>query len=245
MSVEAALDRGVAEPRSRSLAWRAVGTIVSPRAVYADVAARPRVLGALLLIMVLTAAPGFVFMSTDLGKDALLDQQARVMESFGAELTDEMYAQLESRLEYAPYFALAGQITLPLLAAVAAGLIMAVFTALMGGDATFKQVYAIVVHSGFVIALAGVFSLPLNFARGSLTAVATLSVFAPFLDDSSFPARLLGLIDLFYVWWVVNLAIGIGVLFKRRTGPIATSFLLLYAVIALVVAGVMAAFSRA
>ena len=33
------------------------------------------------------------------------------------------------------------------------------------------------------------------------------------------------LIDLLFIWWFVELAIGIGVLYKRRTGPIITAFL--------------------
>ena len=49
-------------------------------------------------------------------------------------------------------------------------------------------------------------------------------------------ANLLGTIDIFIVWSVVVLAIGLGVLYKRRTQPIAISLLSVYAVIALVIA---------
>jgi hypothetical protein len=58
----------------------------------------------------------------------------------------------------------------------------------------------------------------------------------PTLPEDSFATVFLGLIDLFLVWWVFSLAIGIGVLYKKKTGPIATSFLLIYGVIALVIA---------
>ena len=58
-------------------------------------------------------------------------------------------------------------------------------------------------------------------------------------------ARFLGAIDLFLLWWVVNLAIGLGVLYKRRTGPIATGMLITFVAIALVVAAVRAALSGA
>jgi hypothetical protein len=37
---------------------------------------------------------------------------------------------------------------------------------------------------------------------------------------------------------MVSLAIGLGVLYKRRTAPIATSFLLVYGAIALTIAAV-------
>jgi hypothetical protein len=43
-------------------------------------------------------------------------------------------------------------------------------------------------------------------------------------------------IDMFLLWWMVVLAIGLGVLYKRRTGPIATTFIGLYAIIAVLIA---------
>jgi hypothetical protein len=58
-------------------------------------------------------------------------------------------------------------------------------------------------------------------------------------------ARFLGSIDLIWIWWFVSLAIGLGVLFRKRTGPIAITMLGLYAAIALVIAGVQSALSGA
>jgi len=105
----------------------------------------------------------------------------------------------------------------------------------MGGNATFKHVFAVVAHSSVVIAIQQVFSMPLSYARGEF-AGANLGIFAPMLEETSFPAKFLGSIDLFFIWWMVSLAIGIGVLYKRRTGGIAFSLLGLYVAIALVVA---------
>ena len=58
-------------------------------------------------------------------------------------------------------------------------------------------------------------------------------------------ARLLGSIDLIYVWWMVSLAIGLGVLYRRRTGPIATTLLILYASIGAIIAAIKTATSGA
>jgi hypothetical protein len=56
------------------------------------------------------------------------------------------------------------------------------------------------------------------------------------LPENSFVGRLLGMIDIFLIWYIVVLAIGLGVLYRRRTQPIAISLLAVYAVIAIVVA---------
>jgi len=55
--------------------------------------------------------------------------------------------------------------------------------------------------------------------------------------------RLLGMVDLFQIWWLVTLSIGLGVLYKRKTGPIATSLLGIYFVIVLAIAAVRSALS--
>jgi len=229
-----------------SLPARLLGIIFSPRAAYADVVARPRVLGALGVVILLSSAAVYFFMSTEVGKEAGVDMQVRQMESFGRTLTDAQYQRMEQMSAYAPYFAAGTQIvTLPLIALVIAGIAFAVFNAVMGGDATFKQTYAVVVHSGVVIAVQQLFTLPLDYVRETLSSPTNLAVFLPFLDENTFVARALGSIDLFVIWWSISLAIGFGVLYRRRTGPIATTLLVIYVTIGLVIAAVKTAIAGA
>src|SRR5688572_8204919 len=81
-------------------------------------------------------------------------------------------------------------------------------------------------------ALQQLFAGPVNLARGSMSNPANLAVFVPMLDESSFLVRFLGMIDLFYVWQTVVLAIGLAVLYRRRAQPIIVSLLLVYALVA-------------
>ena len=230
----------------KSLAARIVGVLVSPRDTYADVALHPRWFAVLAVIVLIGATGVFALMSTDVGKTAAMDQQVRMMESFGMKLTDAQYARLEQGMSRAPYTGAIGQaVTLPLAAAIIAGILLGIFTALLGGDAKFKQVFAVVCHSGVVISLAQIFGLPLAYARESLSSATNLAVFLPFLDESSFAARFLGTIDLFQIWWIVSLSIGLGVLYRKRTAPIAMTILGVYAVIAIVIAAIRTALSGA
>ncbi len=231
---------------SRSLPARIVGVLFAPRATYADVAARPRALGVLTAVVLVAAGGVFLFMSTDVGKNAFLDQQVQQREAFGRPLTDAQYDRLEAMVPYAPYFGAFFQIvSLPLLGAVIAGIALAVFNAVLGGDGTFKQVFAVVAHSGVVLSVAQIFGLPLAYARQTLASATNLGVFTPFLDESSFAARMLGAIDLFIIWWIISLAIGFGVLYRKRTGPIATTMMIVYVAIGIVIAAVKTAMSGA
>jgi hypothetical protein len=226
---------------------RVLGVIFTPRAAYAEVAARPRIVGALLLLIGIAMAVNAAFASTEVGKEAILDVTVRSMEAFGFQVSDEMYATLDTRVQNsAVRDAMINQGVFFLAATVVlAGILLAVFTAIMGGSASFKQVYAIVVHSGFIISLSQLFVTPLNYVRGTITSAANLAVFLPFLDDTSFLARFLGAVDLFIIWWLVSLAIGLGVLYKKRTAPIANSLIGTYVALGFVYAIVRTAMSGA
>src|SRR5262245_57018095 len=88
----------------QGLLGRVVGVIFSPRETYAGIAARPRVLGALILVMIISIGATTAFLLTEVGQNALFDQQLSAMESFGMRITDQMYDRLEQQLQWSPYF---------------------------------------------------------------------------------------------------------------------------------------------
>jgi hypothetical protein len=228
-----------ANPPARGLAARILGVLTSPRATYADVAAHPRWLGVLVVVLIATILPTAWLLSTSVGQRAVIDQQLQTMEAFGRNVTDAQLQQMERMAPYSIYFAAVSQMVfLPLVTLVIAGVAFAIFNGALGANATFRQVFAVVAFSSVLTGVRTLFSAPLNFARESLSSPTTLAAVLPFFEDNTFAARLLGSIDLFLIWWIVNLAIGLGVLYKRRTAPIATTFLVVYGAIALTIAAV-------
>jgi hypothetical protein len=226
----------------KSLPARAAGVVFSPRATYADVAARPRWAAMFLVVYLVSAAMATAFMSTEVGRAAVVDQQITQAESYGRQVGEAQIDRLEAFSKYLVYVAPVIQlVTLAAGALLVAGLAFAVFNALLGADATFKQVFAVVVHSGVILAALSLFSTPLAYARQTLSSTTNLAVFAPFLDNGSFPARLLGSIDLVFIWWMISLAIGLGVVYRRRTAPIATTMIAIYVVIGIVIAAIKTA----
>jgi len=231
-----------ADPASapaKSLPARFAGILFAPRATYAAVAARPRWLGIFLTVYIITASAATALMSTEVGRNALLDRQITQAESFGSKLTQEQIDRFEKFSSYFVYATPVLQLVfLAIGSLVIGGIAFAVFNAMLGGDATFKQVFAIVSHSGVVLAVLSLFTTPLSYARESLASTTNLAVFLPFLDESSFAARFLGSLDLIVIWWMVSLAIGLGVLYRKRTGPIAIAMLAVYVAIGVIIAAV-------
>jgi Yip1 domain len=225
---------------SQGLVARVVGVLISPRATYAEVAANPKWFGVLAITLLVTAASAAALLSTEVGQRAWLDQQANVRQ-----LNDVQYAQME---RIAPFVGIVGAVSvfffIPIVLLIISGLAYGVF-AVLGGDATFKQVFAIVAHSGVITMVATLFSVPIEYARETLTTPANLGVFLPFLEENTFLANLFGTIDLFQIWAIVSMAIGLGVLYKRRTGPVAVGMIAVYLVIVVGVAALRSALSGA
>ena len=228
------------EGASPNLAARLVGVLLSPRSTFAAIVDRPRPFGALLVVGLCAAIANGWLMSTELGQQMALEQQSEAMQAFGVRVTDEVYDEMARGLENAAYFSAASTfVSFPIITFIIAGLVWTTCYVLLGAQAPFKAMYAVVTHVGAVTIVQQVFTIPLNYARGAMNVPTTLAALLPMLEEGSFIHRTLGLVELFVVWQFFLLAVGTGVLFKRRTGPIATTFYSLYAVIAIAAGFIM------
>jgi hypothetical protein len=247
---------GTPEPtpavRDKGLFERIVGIIFSPRETFAAVVARPRTFPMLVVVILLVALPTGWFMTTAVGRQAALDQAEKGLKFFSSFIPEDQMAQQRDRMstQYleGSWLRVAGWpvasivVFMPIVFAVYAGLLM-LLRMLLGATATFKQVFGVVVHSSVITAVATLLLTPLNYVRESMDSATSLRIFLPMLDDGSFLASLLGSIDLFRVWWVIVLSIGLAVLFKRKTSTIAATLFAVYGVIALGYAAVAAMFA--
>lgn len=215
---------------------RVIGVIFSPREAYAAVALRPYWFGAMAIALAIMGGAQFALLSTDVGKQLALDQNVGAMEAFGMTVTDEMYDNLERGMERARYTGPIGTVVfMPIAMLLSAGILHVMFGLVGGGTGTFRQVYAISAHAALITALQLVFTTIMTVASGR-PAGANLGIFVPMLEETTFVVRFLQTIDLFYVWSTLSTAIGLGVLYKRRTGGIAMVLFGIYLVIALIVA---------
>lgn len=213
---------------------RFIGILTSPKATYEAVVRRPNSVAMLALVALLVGGSQSAMNLTERGRAMSLEFQIQQMEKFGVTVNDQMQASLESRQKYAVYTSFIGAfIGFPLVVLIIAGILYAVFNAIMGGTAEFKQVMAVVSHATVISGVGAIFATGMNYARGSIsTSVANLGMLLPMLPEKSFAANLAGWVDVFQIWWIITLAIGLGVLYKRKTSNVATGLFALFAVIA-------------
>jgi hypothetical protein len=210
---------------------RLTGVVLSPGETMASVAAHPVWLDVLLSTTVLVALGFGIFLSTEVGQAAYADQAVASIEAFGQTVTDEMYAVLQRQSALARYLQPATIVFFaPLTAAAIAGLLFGVFT-LLGGEARYRQVLAVVSHAGVITLLQQAFTLPMNYQRQSMSSATNLAVFFPDLPEGSLMASVLGFVDLFWAWYLVVLAIGLAAVYRRQWTSIATGFFAVYVLI--------------
>jgi Yip1-like protein len=224
-----------AQPAPLGLPARIIGILVSPKQTFAAVAASPKWLGIMAITLVIAATCQYVIFSSPGMQDEIFKLMTR-----NPNMTDQQVATVETILPRIPRVIAGATLILgPLASVIVSGILMLIFSTLMGGSARFKQVYAVVAHAGVVSSLSGILGAALIMAgappSGTTPPGANLAIFVPMLEETSFVTRFLGSIDLILVWWLITLSIGLGVLYRRKTGGIATTLLAIYVVIALIV----------
>jgi hypothetical protein len=217
-----------------SLVQRFFGILTSPKATFESVVSWPRWGGMLAVTTLVTALTVFAFLSTEVGHDIVMKQQVEA----GAPA-----AQAEMAVKFAPYVAPVFMlIGIPVFALAISGILLGVF-AITGGSASFKQVLSVYVHSGVVGTVTGVVNAVINYFMATDTNVTSLKGIGNAFAEKGLMAGFFGALDLTVFLGLFVLAIGLAVLYRRRTGPVFVSLSAVYLVIALIIGAVKAAFA--
>jgi hypothetical protein len=188
-------------PAPMGLLARFIGVITSPKETFTSVVAHPKWFGMLALTTIMVAFFAALPMTTDAGKQAAIDQQVQSMKSFGFEVSEQTYAQMEKSSQMMPYTTgISVLVITPIFAVIIAGILFAIFNAALGGEASFKQVFTVLAHAGAVSALSTVFSGIVNYFRGGVGSAANLGALLPMLSEDSFAANLLGWSSSRWAW---------------------------------------------
>jgi hypothetical protein len=229
-----------------SLAARVYGVIRHPRVTFSTIVERPSWVPVLTATTAVTFLCGIAFLRTDVGQQALVDQWERTSTAFGQTVDDEAYAQMELtarsggfEVAYAAATALASG---PALVFVVSALLFVLLKRRdqPGSRPSFVQVLAVASYASVVLALRQIVATPIDYLREAIASPTTLVQFFSMLDEASPLARFLGIMDLFVLWWIVVLAIGVSVLYQRSTRSLALVFTGAYVVLALLAALAMA-----
>ena len=227
-------------PDNLPLLARIIGAVIRPRSTFAAAVKDPRVAGLLLVLTVASFAATGGFLATDVGQVALVDQWERTALAFGRPVDDAKYAEMQGMSRYrVPYSAAMAVVRIPVAATALAGVLYGAFAA-RGQRAAFRQLLAVTAHAGVILVLRDVVAAPLNYIRESMSSPITLTQVFGMFDEASPPARFFALIDVFMLWWIVVLAIGVATVYRMQIRRAVASLIGVYLGIAVLLAGAMA-----
>ena len=180
-------------------------------------------------------------LSTDVGRQALVDERVRVTETFGGSISDAEYAALQEHPPWSMYVTSGGRLLLTPAGTLVVALGCWAVARAHGVQARFVQALALVVHASVVLALGQLVATPLDYVRESLTSPLNLTAILPLMEDGTAVARVFGAIDVFGLWWLVLVAMGLAALTGRSVRRYAALLAAAYFGFAAVMAGVIAA----
>ena len=223
---------------------RVTGVLVHPRATMAEVVRHPAFITTWAVVLLAVAVCGGLLLSTPVGRQALVDERVRVTEALGRRVDDAGYARLQANPPLSGYLTSGGRllVTPPVTLLVAAGLL--VLARIDGAAMTFVTALAITVQATVVLALQQVVATPLHYVQEALTSPTNLAGLLRVFDEGTWPARLFGTIDVFAVWWLWLLSVGLAAATGRPGRRYAVRLLAVYVGVAALVAAVFAVAGR-
>ena len=188
---------------------RVMGVLMRPRATMDEVARHPAFMTTWVLVLLAVAVCGGLLLSTEVGRQALVDERVRVTEALGQRVDDAEYARLQADPPVLVYLTSGGRLLLtpPVTIVVALGLL--VLARIDGAKVSFVTALAIAVHATVVLALHQVVATPFHYAQEALTSPTTVAGLLRLFDEGSWPSRLFGTIDVFGLWWMWLMSLGL------------------------------------
>ncbi len=225
-------------PASMSFVQRIVNIFVAPAKVFEFLARKPVWVVPLIVICVYGALLQGIIFNSEAGKE--MTRQEFQKSPRAAQLTPEQVdRQIAMMGKIVP---ISTVIIGPIITFAAAGLVYLLISILLGGEITYKQTLAAWVHVGFIGFLQGAVQTGIVLFRG-IKPNTSLAAFLPFLEEDSFVYHFLQIFDLFVLWQLAVLAIGVGMMSRIGTRKAAITLYSALTVIALIIAGIRQAFS--
>ena len=220
------------------------GVLWQPRATMAAVMRDPAFVTAWIVVLLVVAVCGGALLSTRIGRQALVDERVRVVETLGGRVDDTAYAALQAKPPLLVYLTSGGRLLLtpPVTLLVALGL--RALASSSGSRIRYVVALAIAVHASVVLAVQQVVATPFHYRRESLTSPTNIAGLLRMFDEGSWPARLLGSVDVFGLWWMWVLAVGLAAATGTPARRYLWTLLIAYVAIAAIVAAVLAVLGR-
>ena len=216
------------------------GVLLHPRSTMDEVVRHPAYLTVWAGVLITVALCGGLLLPTQVGQQALVDERVRVTEALGQRVDDAEYARLEANPPVTVYLTSGGRLLLmpPVTLLVAAALML--LARMDGVSVKFVTALAITVYATVVLAVQQIIATPVHYVYESLTSPTSVAAVLRIFDEGTLAARLFGTIDVFGLWWMWLLSVGLAVAAGKKARHYVWRLLIVYVGVAAIVAAVFA-----
>ncbi|HPG39720.1 MAG TPA: YIP1 family protein [bacterium] len=224
-----------AEAKDMSLLSRIIGVFVSPAATFNAIAAKPKWLVPGIILIIISLGTTYLLspiISVEQRQKAVEQMEKRGMEQ---EQIDEAMAKSEQIMKISLYPTV-----------VISSIIMFVLTAaiwlffgnvVLGGKAKFEQLLGVVVYRAFIPTVGMLIKAPLMISQKTMNIHFSLATFMPDSAKDTFLYKVLAQFELFNIWAIIALCIGIAVCAKLPTKKVWPLVAIIYVIWFLASAG--------
>ncbi|MFI5173571.1 MAG: Yip1 family protein [Terriglobia bacterium] len=217
---------------------RIIGVFISPKATFEDINRKPDWIVPAVLILLVALAITYVFLSH---ADMLELIKAQIEKSGRPVPPDEA---LQSGLKVSMIFSyVVVVVVVPLSLVVVSGVLYAIFSFMMGAETTFKKMFAMNAYASMPSLLKSIIAIPILFVKQPTEfgnpADIVQSNLSILIDPSNKALYALGKsIDLFVLWYLIVLAIGVVGVSKNLTlKKSLTTIIIIWAIVVACVVG--------
>ena len=201
---------------------RITDVFLDPKKAFADIAAKPSWILPVVLVILISLV-GVYFYSTRVGWERAIRQNIETSSRTANMTADQREAAIQMQVKFAPLayvFVVLG----PPLVAVIVGAVILLMCKMGGASLTFKQTFAISAWAALTTAIQGILTIVVLFLKNpdeynTMNPLAfNLGAFMePPPSSSRFIYSLATSIDLFTIWKVLLIAVGISVAARKLT----------------------------
>jgi hypothetical protein len=222
-----------------SFLQRLTGIFVSPAKVFESLRPRPIWILPFLILLLYIPILQLISFSSETGKEAIRQEMMKSPRS--AQMTPE---QQERALGFSKVIVpVSTLIAFPVITFALVGIIYFIFSILLGGESTYKQALSAWTHCGLIGLVGGAIQTGMVFLKGNLTPTTSIAAFLPFLDEKTFLYKLFQTFDLFVLWQLAVLSIGMGIMSRVGTKKAAVAIFSAFVTLAVLIAGIRQAFA--
>ncbi len=207
------MDEHSTQDESRTVVQRIFGIFAAPRATFAALTQSIGVwdlLAPFLILVVLSVGSQVL-----IGPLAIEEQQQKILQS--ERYTDEQKDVILERMEGAlnkPTRYVMGIVTTTIWYAILGGVVMFFGAFILGGQATYRDTLAVVLYASLVGVVESIVKIPLILQMGTTKVETGLALLLPGSLDGTLIYRFFHRLDIFIMWKVFLVALGVALIYK-------------------------------